>query len=220
MLRVPSISSSEDKDMIKLEGTFPSCPSSTSIMSSSPSSDGYCSDHPDCDSWGPATYVERGGLDDLLDDGTVRQMLAGYDMEALIRELAANSVSENPFYVVDLSAVMGKLNDWKKALPRIKPLYAIKCNGDEKLCKILAKAGCGFDCASKAEIEHALSLGTSPDNLIYANPCKQANMLRYARQVGVRMLTADNVEELYKIRDIFPEARVVLRIAVDDSKSV
>ena len=33
-------------------------------------------------------------------------------------------------------------------------------------------------------------------------------------------MTADNVEELHKIRDIFPEARVVLRIAVDDSKSV
>lgn len=212
----PSIGSAED--MIKCEGWQQ--PSDKGIISSSPSTSGYCSDHSDCDSWGPAAYEERGALDDLLRDADVRQMPADYDLEQLVHELAVGSASENPFYVVDLSVVMGKLSDWKKALPRVKPLYAIKCNGDEQICRMLARAGLGFDCASKAEIEHALNLGTHPDNLIYANPCKQANMLRYARKVGVRRMTADNVEELYKIRDLFPEARVVLRIAVDDSKSV
>lgn len=219
MFPAPSIGSAEDKDS-KAGDMFPACASSASIISTSPSSDGYCSDHPDCNSWGPATFEERGALDELLAEAGVRKLPAEYDMEGLVRELAAGTSTENPFYVVDLSTVMSKLNDWKKELPRIKPLYAIKCNGDEKICRMLAQAGLGFDCASKAEIAHALSLGTHPDNLIYANPCKQANMLRYARQVGVRMMTADNVEELYKIRDIFPEARIVLRIAVDDSKSV
>lgn len=45
-------------------------------------------------------------------------------------------------------------------------------------------------------------------------------MLRYSRTHGVRMMTADNVEELHKISTVFPEARVIIRIAVDDSKSV
>lgn len=218
--QAPSIVSA-DEDMIKggrCELQYSS--SNTSIVSCAPSSNGYCSDHSDCDSWGPALYEERGALEELLATAGIRQMAADYDMEALVRELAANTTSENPFYVVDLTTVMGKLADWKRELPRIRPLYAIKCNGDEQLCKMLARAGCGFDCASKAEIEHALRLGTHPDSLIYANPCKQANMLRYARKMGVHRMTADNVEELYKIRDIFPEARVVLRIAVDDSKSV
>lgn len=219
MYPAPSIGSAEDKD-IRVGDMLSTCASSASFISTSPSSDGYCSDHPDCNSWGPATFEESGALDELLAEAGVRKLPAEYDMEGLVRELAAGTVTEQPFYVVDLSTVMNKLNDWKKELPRIKPLYAMKCNGDEKICRMLAKAGIGFDCASKAEIEHALSLGTHPDNLIYANPCKQANMLRYARQVGVRRMTADNVEELYKIRDIFPEARVVLRIAVDDSKSV
>lgn len=219
MYPAPSIGSAEDKD-IRVGDMHSTCASSASFISTSPSSDGYCSDHPDCNSWGPATFEESGALDELLAEAGVRKLPAEYDMEGLVRELAAGTVTEQPFYVVDLSTVMNKLNDWKKELPRIKPLYAMKCNGDEKICRMLAKAGIGFDCASKAEIEHALSLGTHPDNLIYANPCKQANMLRYARQVGVRRMTADNVEELYKIRDIFPEARVVLRIAVDDSKSV
>lgn len=220
MLPGPSIISPPADDMIKGEGQLISSSSCSSIISSSPTSNGYCSDHSDCDRWGPATFEDRGALDELLRDAAVRQMPADYDMSELMCELTTSTTSENPLYVVDLSTVMGKLSAWKKELPRIRPLYAIKCNGDDKVCRMLAQAGCGFDCASKAEIQHALSLGSHPDSLIYANPCKQANMLRYARSVGVRKLTADNVEELYKIRDIFPEARVVLRIAVDDSKSV
>jgi len=215
MFPIPSIGSTEDKDM-KVEDMEIQAEN----MSTSSSSDGYCSDHPDCDSWGPATFEESGALNELLAEAGVRKLPAHYDMEELVRELAASTSTENAFYVVDLSVVMNKLNVWKKELPRIKPLYAMKCNGDEKICHMLAKAGVGFDCASKAEIEHALRLGTHPDNIIYANPCKQANMLHFSRQVGVRKMTADNIEELHKIHDIFPEARVVLRIAVDDSKSV
>jgi ornithine decarboxylase len=207
------IGSAEDKTIL-------SCSSSTSGDCSDHSTSDSCSDHSDCDSWGPAAYEESGALDDLLQDDDVRKMPADYAIEQLVHELAVGSASENAFYVVDLSVVMGKLCAWKKALPRVKPLYAIKCNPDQKMCRMLAGAGVGFDCASQAEIEFALNLGTHPDHLIYANPCKQANMLRYARKVGVRKMTADNVEELYKIRDLFPEARVVLRIAVDDSKSV
>ncbi len=45
-------------------------------------------------------------------------------------------------------------------------------------------------------------------------------MLRFARGGNVRMITADNVDELKKIQRFFTEARVVLRIAVEDSKSV
>jgi len=36
----------------------------------------------------------------------------------------------------------------------------------------------------------------------------------------VKKMTADNVEELHKIAEIYPEANVLIRIAVDDSKSV
>jgi ornithine decarboxylase len=210
----PSIGT-EDDTYVKDGGVAPASISSTSRIS-----DGYCSDHPDCNSWGPATFKESGALDELLVDASVSKLQAGYDVEGLVRKLAKETDTESAFFVVDLSTVMNKLNDWKKQLPRVKPWYAMKCNSDEKICRMLAQAGCGFDCASKAEIVHALSLGVHRDNIIYANPCKQSNMLSYARDVEVRLMTADNIEELHKIRDIFPEARIVLRIAVDDSKSV
>lgn len=38
---------------------------------------------------------------------------------------------------------------WHKALPRVTPFYAVKCNDSKAVVKTLAVLGAGFDCASK-----------------------------------------------------------------------
>jgi len=65
-----------------------------------------------------------------------------------------------------------------------------------------------------------LSIGVEPSRIIFANPCKPASFVRNAAQLGVDMMTFDNVDELYKIARIHPNAQLVLRILTDDSKSV
>ncbi|EKX43957.1 hypothetical protein GUITHDRAFT_157983 [Guillardia theta CCMP2712] len=142
------------------------------------------------------------------------------EMSKLLADISTELTDQDPFYVVDLTTVLAKLNQWKVLLPRVKPFYAVKCNNDAYIARMLALAGCGFDCASKAEIKAALELGVEPSRIIYANPCKQASMISFAKRSGVKKMTADNIEELYKIADIFPDAEIVIRIAVDDSKSV
>jgi ornithine decarboxylase len=86
--------------------------------------------------------------------------------------------------------------------------------------KLLASLNTGFDCASKAEIQQVLALGVDPGRIIYANPCKQASYIRYAAQQNVAKMTFDNAEELYKIKMLYPDAELVLRILTDDSKSL
>lgn len=86
-------------------------------------------------------------------------------------------------------------------------LSAVKCNDDLTVLEILAALGCGFDCASKNEISKVLSLGVSPDRIIYANPTKPLSQIQYASSVGVDTMTFDNVNELYKIHKAFPQAR-------------
>lgn len=88
------------------------------------------------------------------------------------------------------------------------------------MLKTLESFGCCFDCASKGEIESVLSLGVDPSRIIYANPCKQISALRFAREKGVNLMTFDNVSELEKIEKYFPEAKLVMRIAPDDSHSL
>ena len=89
-----------------------------------------------------------------------------------------------------------------------------------RVLRLLAKMGTGFDCASKAEIELVLGLGVHPSRIIYAQPCKTKSYIRYAAQVGVKQMTFDNVDELYKIQAFFPGAELVLRILTDDSASL
>lgn len=57
------------------------------------------------------------------------------------------------FYICNLSDVIKKFELWLEKMPTIKPFYAVKCNDDIMVLKILSNLGCGFDCASKNEIE-------------------------------------------------------------------
>lgn len=52
-----------------------------------------------------------------------------------------------------------------------------------------------------------MSMGVKPDRIVYANPCKQSNYIRFANKVGVDLMTFDNVNELRKIKAVFPDAR-------------
>lgn len=75
------------------------------------------------------------------------------------------------------------------------------------LLELLALLGTGFDCASKAEIQKVMSLGVRPERIVYANPCKQANYIKFAKNVGVDLMTFDNENELRKTKACFPNAR-------------
>lgn len=127
---------------------------------------------------------------------------------------------ENAFYVADLGEVYRQHMRWKTSLPRIKPFYAVKCNPDIEVIRLLAALGSGFDCASKAEIDLVLGLGVDPSRIIYAQPCKTKSYLRHAAQVGVSRMTFDNADELHKIKHCYPKAEIVLRILTDDSASL
>ncbi|KAK2745878.1 Ornithine decarboxylase [Myotisia sp. PD_48] len=127
---------------------------------------------------------------------------------------------EDPFYVADLGEVYRQHVRWKTILPRVKPFYAVKCNPNTQVLRLMAALGNGFDCASKAEIDLALDSGVDPSRIIYAHPCKTKSYLRYASQVGVKQMTFDNSDELYKIKSVYPDAELFLRILTDDSASL
>jgi len=124
------------------------------------------------------------------------------------------------FYFINLSTVVDKYLLWKKKLPRAEPFYAVKSNPDPQIVETLFHLGAGFDCASKGEIQQVLSMGCDPSRIIFANPCKHPDHILFAKENGVAMMTFDNMAELYKIHEHFPEAKLVLRILPDDSYSI
>lgn len=73
---------------------------------------------------------------------------------------------------------------------------------------------CWFELVSlfltfQAEIQKVLQLGVAPTRIIYANPCKQSSMLKYAAKKDVSMMTFDNEAELHKVKALYPDAQWV-----------
>ncbi|CAG8627553.1 279_t:CDS:2 [Ambispora leptoticha] len=155
-----------------------------------------------------------------VEDVLKNQVLALNNNSLPISENSNDAEVENAFFVADLGEILRQHIRWKATLPRVEPFYAVKCNPDPMVLRLLAALGTGFDCASKSEIQSILDLGVDPSRIIYANPCKQASFIRYAADKNVKMMTFDNAEELHKIKRYFPQAQLVLRILADDSKSL
>lgn len=131
-----------------------------------------------------------------------------------------NANNDHTICIVNLSKIQDQYDQWIQYLPFIQPYYAVKCNPDMVILRLLYKLEVNFDCASKQEIMTILHINSDPSRIIYANPCKMKTHLSYASYMGVNLLTFDNEEELYKIKIQHNNARLLLRIAVDDSQSV
>ncbi len=139
-------------------------------------------------------------------------------VENLIRAMVKKH--RTPFMMIRRSVLEKQFQRLRKCLPEVTPYYAIKANPNPKIIKTFVKLGAGFDVASGWEMKHVLSLGASPDRVIFANTIKSTEDIISARRRRVRMMTFDNEPELYKISEHYPGAQVLLRIKVENEGSV
>jgi len=149
---------------------------------------------------------------------------AGNDRAASIKDhvVAEAEARKIPhaLLAIDVAQLERKADEWNVQFPRVKPFYAVKSLPDPVVLTTLAASGVNFDCASSLEIDMALAAGATPDRIIFANPAKFPVDIEHARRVDVRKMTFDNDDELEKVKQIFPDAELVLRIVTDDSASV
>ena len=156
----------------------------------------------------------------LLQKYEVKLYGSDYEMYDIINDFLEEHHSERAFYIIDLGEITKSFTNWITLLPNVKPYYAIKCNPNPVLLDALASLGANFDCASENEMKTIIEITKDPARIIFANPCKMSSQIRYARANDVDLMTFDCEEELYKIKLYHPYAKLVLRLAVDDSKSV
>ncbi len=111
---------------------------------------------------------------------------------------------DRPIALVDLSILRSQMLLWNAAFHnRVTPFYAVKCNPDIEILRVLASLGTGFDCASADELELVTEMlrsvspkdrfsqcGTfgGPDRIIYANPVKFRSHLACAKKLKVLIL--------------------------------
>jgi ornithine decarboxylase len=101
----------------------------------------------------------------------------------------------------------------------VNPHYAVKSNNDPELLRWLHEANVRFDCASPNEIRQALEVGSKPEGIIYANPCKSRKDVREAAASGVRTTVIDSPEEVEKLAEVKWPGNTLIRLKVADSGS-
>ncbi|XP_032083017.1 antizyme inhibitor 2 isoform X1 [Thamnophis elegans] len=157
-----------------------------------------------------------------LDESDVMMVEEGFTTRDLLESLllkVAQTGSREAFFVANLEDVMKKHVRLLKALPRVKPLYPLKCNSSRGVVQMLAGLGAGFSCTNKTEMALVKSTGVPPERVVCTSACKQVSLIRYAASQGVQLMTFDNEVELGKVARSFPSARMILQLATDDSRS-
>jgi ornithine decarboxylase len=122
--------------------------------------------------------------------------------------------------VIDLDTVRESHTRLRDTLPEARMYYAVKANPAPQIVRLLARAGAGFDVASREEIELCLDQGARPELISYGNTLKKASDIDYAFRAGVRRFTFDSATDLANIARFAPGATVSCRILVDSPGSL
>ena len=131
-----------------------------------------------------------------------------------------------PLFVIDHDALRKAYREFRRHLPRVQVYYAVKANPDPLIVRTLFEEGASFDVASMPEFmivhENIKALPAKErqqwiwDKIIYANPTKPTDTLEQLNRYKP-LVTFDNREEIYKIKQHAPDAGLALRLRVPNT---
>ncbi|MDZ5646945.1 type III PLP-dependent enzyme [Nitrospirillum sp. BR 11828] len=133
-------------------------------------------------------------------------------MTEKIARFFAENTPATPCLVVDLDVVAGNYGNLRDALPEARIFYAVKANPAPEILKLLVEQGSCFDTASLPEIQYCLEAGATADRISFGNTIKKASDIARAHALGINLFAFDSREELEKIAEHAPGARVFCRI--------
>jgi ornithine decarboxylase len=132
--------------------------------------------------------------------------------EGTLLAAAQSSTHATPFLLMDLAAVISRVEQFRSLLPQVGIHYAMKCNPDGQLLESIAAAGASFEIAGLAELRTLIGLGVPAGEIIFSNPVKMADHIQAAFQAGVRQFAFDSVDELEKLAANAPGCSVYVRL--------
>jgi ornithine decarboxylase len=138
---------------------------------------------------------------------------------ALLKSFVAQGYT-GPTLLVDSEVLREKMRRFKAALPRVHAHYAVKCNPDPAILRVLREAGAGFEIASPAELDLCMELSVPPAELYFSNPIRARGAIEIAANAGVQWFVVDSVNELRKVHAIKPDARFYLRLHTSNEGAV
>lgn len=167
-----------------------------------------------------ATYHPTSPLEDTVceQESFAEQIVSVFahhvDHDDMARHVASKQSSGLPFFVMSVQRVLSAVITWRNNMPRISAFYALRCNPDPVLVKLLADCpDIGFEVVDPQLLEMALEL-VSPSRILYSNPCLTRKVLRYANDCQIGLITIESESELMNVLSYTPDAEILIRVSV------
>ncbi len=137
-------------------------------------------------------------------------------MTPKIARYMADHAPATPCLVLDVDRVEQNYRTLNRVLPLARVYYAVKANPAAPILERLVGLGSSFDAASFEEIQFCLDAGALPAAISYGNTIKKVSAIQRAHAAGVTMFAFDSAEELEKLAEHAPGARVYCRLLVEN----
>ena len=137
-------------------------------------------------------------------------------MTPKIARFLAQQQPATPCLVLDVDRVEQNFRALRDALPLARIYYAVKANPAHQVLERLVGLQSHFDAASIEEVTACLDAGAQPQAISFGNTIKKVSAIRRAHEAGVTMFAFDSREELAKLAQHAPGARVYCRILVEN----
>src|SRR3989338_589540 len=121
-------------------------------------------------------------------------MIEGVRVEDIVKKYGT------PLYGMVESEIRDRLRRFKKTFgPGISLQYAVKCNSNLAILRIIREEGFELDCSSVGELILGLLADFKPRQLVLTNLFKSEQDLYFAAKMGIQAITADSIEEIEHI---------------------
>ncbi|MCC7543819.1 type III PLP-dependent enzyme [bacterium] len=125
-----------------------------------------------------------------------------------------------PYFTFESAKIAHNYKAFTSALPGVSVRYALKSSPLIDIAATLSDLGSGFEIASKAELAKLLSIDVDVSKIIFSNPVKKAEDIRYAYRKGISIFACDSLEEVQKLAENAPGCSVLIRVKVYERGSV
>jgi len=137
-------------------------------------------------------------------------------MTPKIARFLAQQQPATPCLVLYVDRVEENFLALQRVLPLARIYYAVKANPARPVLERLVRLGSSFDAASWEEVSGCLDAGALPEVISFGNTIKKVSAIRSAFAHGVTLFAFDSAEELEKLAEHAPGARVYCRILVEN----
>uniref|UniRef100_A0A1I7TK95 Orn_Arg_deC_N domain-containing protein n=1 Tax=Caenorhabditis tropicalis TaxID=1561998 RepID=A0A1I7TK95_9PELO len=132
----------------------------------------------------------------------------------MARHVAARCGSQQPFFVMDVAAIERRLEEIRVIMPRIRPSYAVACNADPVLARVLSNnADVSFEVSNSAELELA-GLYVEPNRAVFCSHLMTRKSIKTAAYFGCGTFVVESEKQINDVMNASPDAEIVLAVCL------